>query len=240
MVLHRPVELAPFSGVARRSLCSLAVGEARWRSCVFRCSSTSALWLILQFGSHNYLHAPGWLREASSLVFGRNRGLGELTTSYRAEQGKKLFATSVLFFSQGLTWFGLDSPGGIFTFRPLNRFDAFFRAEIVIGAIVAAYGMLVWRSSSRKLSVANYIIVLSCVAVLLPCVSQQSEWVYFLNRQRGLSILNEESSSSTSRYPFVSWFWVLGGPTVHTCMSGFTNMCDPADSSNSSPLIANS
>ena len=113
------------------------------------------------------------------------------TDYYQAEQGKKLFGTSVLFFSQGLTWFGLDSPGGIFTLRPLNMYDAFFRAEIVIGAIVAAYGMLVWRSASRKLSLANYIIVLSCVAVLLPCVSKQSEWVYFLDHQRGFSILND-------------------------------------------------
>jgi hypothetical protein len=107
------------------------------------------------------------------------------------DQGKKLFGTSVLFFSQGLTWFGLDLPGGIFTLRPLNTFDAFFRAEIVIGAIVAAYGMLLWRSASRKLSVANYIIVFSCVAVLLPCVSKQSEWVYFLNHQSGFLILND-------------------------------------------------
>ena len=115
-----------------------------------------------------------------------------MTTDYsQAEQGKKLLGTSILFFSQGLTWFGLDLPGGIFTLRPLNTFDALFRAEIVIGAIVAAYGMLVWRSASRKLSLANYIIVLSCVAVLLPCVSKLSEWVYFLNYQRGFPILND-------------------------------------------------
>src|SRR5258708_20826008 len=114
-----------------------------------------------------------------------------MTTSYQAEQGKKLFATSVLLFSQGLGWFGFDSPGGIFTLRPLNTFDALFRVEIVIGAIVAAYGMLVWRSASRKLSLANYIIVSACVAVLLPCVSKQSEWVYFLFHQRGFSILND-------------------------------------------------
>jgi len=118
-----------------------------------------------------------------------------MTTDYQADaqayHGKKLFAISVLFFSQGLTWFGLDLPGGIFTLRPLNTFDAFFRAEIVIGAMVAAYGTLVWRSASRKLSVANYIIVFSCVAVLLPCVSKQSEWVYFLDHHRGFLILND-------------------------------------------------
>jgi hypothetical protein len=115
-----------------------------------------------------------------------------MTTDYsQAGQGKKLFATSVLFFSQGLYWFGLDSPGGILAIQPLNTFDALFRAEIVIGAIVAAYGVLVWRSASRKLSLASYITVLSCVAVLLPCVSKESEWVYFLDHQRGSSILDD-------------------------------------------------
>ena len=96
-----------------------------------------------------------------------------------------------MFISQGFTWFGFSSPGGIFTLQPLNMDKAFFRAEIVIGAIVAAYGLLVWRSASRKLSLANYIIVLSCAAVLLPCVSKLSEWVYFLDHQRGFSISND-------------------------------------------------
>jgi amino acid permease len=111
-----------------------------------------------------------------------------MTTDYQAAQGKKLFGTSVLFFTQGLTWFGFDSPGGIFTLQPLNMDDAFFRVEIVIGAIVAAYGILVWRSASRKLSLANYIIVLYCVAVLLLCVSKLSEWVYLLDHHKGFSM----------------------------------------------------
>ena len=68
--------------------------------------------------------------------------------------------------------------------------DGFSRAEIVIAAIVAAYGMLVWRSASRKISLANYLLVLSCVAVLLPCVSKQSEWVYVLDHQKPFSLLN--------------------------------------------------
>jgi amino acid permease len=111
-----------------------------------------------------------------------------MTTDYQAAQGKKLFGTSVLFFTQGLTWFGFDSPGGIFTLQPLNMYDAFFRVEIVIGAFVAAYGILVWRSASRKLSLANYTIVLSCVAVLLLCVSKLSEWVYHLDHHKGFSM----------------------------------------------------
>jgi hypothetical protein len=113
------------------------------------------------------------------------------TDYYQGEQGKKIFAIGVLFFSQGLTWFSLTSPGGIFTLRPLHIDVAFLRGEIVIGAIVAAYGMLLWRSASRKLSHANYVIVLSGVAVLLTCVSKVSEWVYFLDHQREFSILND-------------------------------------------------
>jgi len=116
---------------------------------------------------------------------------GKMTTNYQAEQGKKLFGTGVFLFADGLIWFRSSSPGGIFTLRPLNMFDTFFRAGIVIGAILAAYGILVWRSASRRLSLANYIIVLSCVPVLLLCVSKLSEWVYFLDQQRGFSILND-------------------------------------------------
>jgi hypothetical protein len=112
-----------------------------------------------------------------------------MTTDYRAAQGKKLFGTSVLFFSQGLFWFGFDSPGGIFTLQPLHVDDAFFRAEIVIGAIMAAYGMLVWRNVSRKLSLANYTIAFACVAVLLLGVSKVSEWVYLLDHHKGLSVI---------------------------------------------------
>jgi amino acid permease len=66
--------------------------------------------------------------------------------------------------------------------------DVFLRAEIVIGAIVAAYGILVWRSASRKLSLANYIVVLSCVAVLLLCSSKVSEWVYLLDHHKGFAM----------------------------------------------------
>jgi hypothetical protein len=116
---------------------------------------------------------------------------GEMTTNYKVEQGKRLFGIGVFSFADGLIWFRSSSPGGIFTLQPLNMFDTFFRVGIVLGAILAAYGILVWRSGSRKLSLANYIIVLSWVPVLLLCVSKMSEWVYFLNQQRGFSILND-------------------------------------------------
>lgn len=95
-----------------------------------------------------------------------------MKTNYPVAPGHKLFGIGVLNFGNGLIWFDYSRSPGIFTLRPLNMFDTFFRAEIVIGAIVAAYGMLVWRSASRKLSLANYIVVLSCVSVLLLVITQ--------------------------------------------------------------------
>jgi len=142
------------------------------------------------------LSARPWMA-AGRFQFGfwKKSRTGEMSTNYqadyKAEQGKKLFGTGVFSFAHGLIWFRSSSPGGIFTLRSLNMFDTFFRAEIVIGAILAAYGMLAWRSAFRKLSLANYIIALSCVPVLLLCVSKLTEWVYFLDQQRGFSILNE-------------------------------------------------
>jgi hypothetical protein len=118
-----------------------------------------------------------------------------MTTDYRDEQGKKLFGIGVLLFGHGLIWFDSSRSPGIFTFLPLSNvhttFNLFHRAEIVIGVALAAYGLLVWRSAFRKLSLANYIIVLSCAPVLLLCVSKVSEWIYFLDQQRRFSILND-------------------------------------------------
>jgi len=142
------------------------------------------------------LSARPWMA-AGRFQFGfwKKSRTGEMSTNYqadyKAEQGKKLFGTGVFSFAHGLIWFRSSSPGGIFTLRSLNMFDTFFRAEIVIGAILAAYGILVWRSAFRKLSLANYIIALSCAPVLLLCVSKLSEWIYFLDQQRGFSILND-------------------------------------------------
>jgi hypothetical protein len=102
-----------------------------------------------------------------------------MTTDFQSEQGKKLFGIGVLLFGHGLIWF----VG--------HRYPIFCRPEMVVGAALAAYGILEWRSASRRLSLVNYIIVLSCAAVLLLCVFKMSEWVKFLNQQRGFSILND-------------------------------------------------
>jgi len=106
-----------------------------------------------------------------------------MTTDYQASQGRKLFGTGVLIFEHGFIWFHAAWPGGIFTVHPLNPFDAFHRAEIVVGIVMAAYGMLVWRQAFCDLSLANYAIVSSCVPILLVCVSRLSEWVYVLRKQ---------------------------------------------------------
>ncbi len=175
--------------------CSLEVGEAHWDEL---CLSLRRYFRAMADPSiqESQLSARPWMA-AGRFQFGfwKKSRTGEMTTNYqadyKAEQGKKIFGTGVFSFAHGLIWFRSSSPGGIFTLRSLNMFDTFFRAEIVIGAILAAYGILVWRSAFRKLSLANYIIVLSCVPVLLLCVSKLSEWVYFLDQQRGFSILND-------------------------------------------------
>jgi len=109
-----------------------------------------------------------------------------LDTTKLSNGRHSLGGTGVFLFGYGVIWF--KSPG-IFTLLPFSDthrfFNIFFRASIVIGVILAAYGMLVWRSVFRKLSLANYIIVLSCAPVLLLCVSKMTEWVYFLDQQRG-------------------------------------------------------
>jgi hypothetical protein len=112
-----------------------------------------------------------------------------MTTNHnQAQQGKTIFGISLVFFSQGLYWFGVSSPGGLFAFRPLNMSDAFSRAEIVFGILLAAYGMLLWRSASRKFARGDFVIVSSCVAVLLLGVSKLSEWIYFLDKHAGFSM----------------------------------------------------
>jgi hypothetical protein len=95
---------------------------------------------------------------AGGFLFGlwKKSRTGDMTTDYRAEQGKKLFGIGVLLFGQGLVWFKWP---GIFTLIPLSGrhgiSNIISRDEIVIGVILAAYGMLVWRSAFRKLSLAN-------------------------------------------------------------------------------------
>ena len=114
-----------------------------------------------------------------------------MTTNYQDEQGKRLFGIGVLLFGDGFAWF--RAPGILTLLRLNDRhgfLNIFHRAEIVIGVILAAYGMLAWRSAFRKLSLASYIIVSSCILVFLLCASKMTEWVYFLDQQSGFSILN--------------------------------------------------
>jgi hypothetical protein len=123
-------------------------------------------------------------------VFERNRGLGKMTAEYQAEQGKKVFGIGVVAFGQGLIWFSASSPGGILTLQALSLSNAFFRAELVIGAFAAVYGILLWRSASQKLSLANYIVAFSFVPILILAASKISEWAYFVRQQSVSSILD--------------------------------------------------
>jgi hypothetical protein len=113
-----------------------------------------------------------------------------MTTDHQADQGKKLFGIGVLLFGHVLfVVYHTRLPAGIFTLQPLDIWDAVLRASIVIGAILAACGVLLWRSASRKLSLANYMIVFSCASVAVLITSKLSKWVHFSTRQRGGSFL---------------------------------------------------
>jgi hypothetical protein len=99
-----------------------------------------------------------------------------MTTNYEAEQGQKLFGFGVL-------WFTSSS----YTLVAFNYFpQRISRAEIVMSALLAAYGILLWRSAFRKLSLANCIIVLSCASVLVLWAFKMYEGFHFSNRQRSL------------------------------------------------------
>ena len=102
-----------------------------------------------------------------------------MNTDYQADQGRKLFGTGVFLFGYGLIWFHSAAPGGVFTRQPLHLFDAGMRACIILGALLAAYGVLVWRRVSHDLSLANYIIVPASACALIVCASEISEWHYF-------------------------------------------------------------
>ncbi len=83
-----PVGIIPFSRTCPPEPCRFSAGEPAGTSCVFRYGVTSALWLIVQFGSHNCLRAPGWLPEASSLVWKKLRIWRNDTDYSQADQGK--------------------------------------------------------------------------------------------------------------------------------------------------------
>jgi hypothetical protein len=118
-----------------------------------------------------------------------------MTKSYQADaqayHGKKLFGTGVFLFVWGLIWF--RAPG-LFSLHPLSErhgmTNLIDRAAMVIGAFLAAYGLLVWRNTFRKLSLANYLIVLSCAPFVLLAASKMKEWEYFLDQQRESWTLN--------------------------------------------------
>jgi hypothetical protein len=108
-----------------------------------------------------------------------------MTAEYQAERGKKVFGIGVVAFGQGLIWFRASSPKGILTLQTLSLSNAFLRAELVIGALAVVYGILLWRSASQKLSLANCIVAFSFVPILILAASKISEWAYV--RQQSVS-----------------------------------------------------
>jgi hypothetical protein len=64
-----------------------------------------------------------------------------MTINYQTGQGKR---SQRVFSCSEMTWSGsTPRQRAIFTLQPLHGFDAFWRAEIVIRAMLAAYEILV-------------------------------------------------------------------------------------------------
>src|SRR2546430_78373 len=105
----------------------------------------------------------------------------------QAVRARTVFGTGVVAFANGLVW--LSSPDGVFTLRPLGAGQEFFRAGIVIGPMVAAYGLLAWRRVSHSLTPANYIVVGVCAAFLILGLSRLTQWAYTLE-QGSFSLVN--------------------------------------------------
>jgi len=77
-----------------------------------------------------------------SSVTGRVRGLEKLHKTIRRIKAE--FYSLLAFFSSDMYRSGFTplGQGGIFTPHPQITFDVTFRAEILLGAILAVYGML--------------------------------------------------------------------------------------------------
>jgi len=127
---------------------------------------------------HDFLYA-GWPRETLAWFFWKRSRKSKMTSNPRAaDLGQNLFGFGVLCFGSGSFWYAFSS---VFFLQSTSR------VQIVMSATIAAYGILLWRSAFRELSLANYITVLSCASVLILCAFKMAEWIHFSYQQRGNS-----------------------------------------------------
>jgi hypothetical protein len=93
--------------------------------------------------------------------------------------GKTLTGTGFLLFMGSVTWFVMDTfwwpPGTFSPFVP-GFGNIWLRTEFVVFPAMTAAGILIWQSASRRLSLADYIIVLSCASVPVLCMFTVYEW----------------------------------------------------------------
>jgi hypothetical protein len=111
-----------------------------------------------------------------------------MTTDQKTDLGTNLLGFGILWFSSAFLWFVMDSfwpPLGISTLPPLDRpqtiFNIVLRAEFVLSAAFVAVGILLRRRASRKLSLADYVIVVACASIPVLLVFKMAEWTHFPN-----------------------------------------------------------
>lgn len=122
------------------------------------------------------------------MVFGRTLALAKMTTDQKTDLGTNLLGFGILWFSTSFVWFVMDSfwpPLGIWTLPPLDRpqsiFNIILRGEFVLSAAFVAAGILLRRRATRKLSVADYVIVIACATVPVLLVFKLAERTHFPN-----------------------------------------------------------
>jgi hypothetical protein len=141
----------------------IGVSEAAGNACLKRSRVSEIAPLDSTLGEHHTRGLPGPKRPRDPIQLGKN-----------------LLGVGVLWFASSVTWFVLDSfwmPPGVFSPFVPGFANVVIRAEFVMSAAMAAAGILVWRSASRELSLADYLIVLSCASIPVLCVFTMYEWV---------------------------------------------------------------
>jgi hypothetical protein len=102
-----------------------------------------------------------------------------MTMNPKADLGKELLIVSVLLFISNGLWFGLDYLWPLSFNRPHSFHNLYLGAEFVMAVTIAAVGILVRRSALRKLSLADFIVVLSCASVPVLCLFRMYKQIHF-------------------------------------------------------------
>jgi hypothetical protein len=98
----------------------------------------------------------------------------DITTDRKVAQGKQLLAVATLFFVRGVVWFVSDY------YWPRSYHQPFVIGAFVMSMMLAAFGILLWRSARCKLGLMDYVIVLTSTSVPVLCLFGMYNSKHFL------------------------------------------------------------